>query len=106
MTWVGRPLRRREDAPLLAGRGRFVDDLTAPGVAHLALVRSPHAHARVGRLDVGRARHAPGVVTVVSEDRAAVLTALSGMPEWRRHGTWDRIHDASQRLTEVFALGG
>ena len=46
------------------------------------------------------------VVTVVSEDRAAVLTALSGMPEWRRRGTWDRIHDACQRLTEVFALGG
>lgn len=46
------------------------------------------------------------VVTVISEDRAAVLTALSGMPEWRRRSTWDRIHDASQRLTEVFALGG
>ena len=47
MTWVGRPLRRREDAPLLTGRGRFVDDLPAPGVVHLVLVRSPHAHARV-----------------------------------------------------------
>lgn len=46
------------------------------------------------------------VVTVVSEDRDAVLTALSGMPDWRRRGTWDRVHDASQRLTEVFALGG
>lgn len=46
------------------------------------------------------------VVTVVSEDRAAVLTALSGLPEWRRQSRWDRIHDASQRLTEVFAFGG
>jgi carbon-monoxide dehydrogenase large subunit len=77
MTWVGRPLRRREDAPLLAGRGRFVDDLTAPGVAHLALVRSPHAHARVGRLDVGRARRAPGVVTVVT---AADLDGIGPLP--------------------------
>ena len=77
MTWVGRPLRRREDAPLLAGRGRFVDDLTAPGVAHLALVRSPHAHARVGRLDVGRARSAPGVVAVVT---AADLDGIGPLP--------------------------
>lgn len=46
------------------------------------------------------------VVTVVSEDRAAVLTALGGLPEWRRQGTWDRMHDACQRFTSVFALGG
>lgn len=46
------------------------------------------------------------VVTVVSRDRAAVLTALAGMPEWRRRATWDRVHDASQRLVRVFALGG
>lgn len=46
------------------------------------------------------------VVTVVSEDRAAVLTVVGGMPEWRRRATWDRIHDACQRFTEVFAVGG
>lgn len=46
------------------------------------------------------------VVTVVSEDRAAVLTALRGLPEWRRRDTWDRMHDACQRFTSVFALGG
>ena len=66
MTWVGRPLRRREDGPLLTGRGRFVDDLAVPGLAHLALLRSPHAHARVARLDVQRARTAAGVVAVVT----------------------------------------
>ncbi len=77
MTWVGRPLRRREDAPLLTGRGRFVDDLPAPGVAHLAFLRSPHAHARVRRLDVRRARKAPGVVTVVV---AADLDGIGPLP--------------------------
>jgi hypothetical protein len=45
------------------------------------------------------------VITVVSEDRAAVLTALGGFPEWRRTTAWDRIHDACQRFTQVFALG-
>ncbi len=45
-------------------------------------------------------------MTVVSDDRAAVLTAVGGMPEWRRRGSWDRVHDACQRLTRVFALEG
>jgi len=68
VSWIGRPLRRREDAPLLAGRGRFVDDLRAPDLTHMVLVRSPHARARVTRLDVGRARKAPGVVAVLTAD--------------------------------------
>lgn len=46
------------------------------------------------------------VITVVSEDRAAVLTAVGGFPEWERRTAWDRLHDACQRLTRVFALGG
>lgn len=46
------------------------------------------------------------VVTVVSADRAAVLTAVAGLPEWRRRATWDRVHDACQRLVRVFALEG
>jgi len=77
VTWVGRPLRRREDTPLLIGCGRFVDDLSAPGVVHLALLRSPHAHARVVRVDAHRARKAPGVVGVVT---AAELEAIGPLP--------------------------
>lgn len=46
------------------------------------------------------------VVTVVSEDRAAVLTAVASLPEWRRRAVWDRLHDACQRFTRVFALDG
>jgi aerobic carbon-monoxide dehydrogenase large subunit len=77
VTWIGRPLRRREDAPLLTGRGRFVDDLPAQGAAHLALLRSPHAHARLTRLDLERARKAPDVVAVVT---AADLDAIGALP--------------------------
>jgi aerobic carbon-monoxide dehydrogenase large subunit len=77
VSWVGRPLRRREDAPLLTGHGRFVDDLAAPGGTHLALLRSPHAHARVARLDVGRARTSAGVVAVVT---AADLGTIGALP--------------------------
>jgi hypothetical protein len=46
------------------------------------------------------------VVTVVSADRAAVLTAVAGMPDWHRRAVWHRVHDACQRLVRVFALDG
>ncbi len=64
--FIGQPLRRSEDRPLLTGRGRFVDDLSVPGMIHLVLVRSPHAHARIGAIDLEAARQAPGVVAVVT----------------------------------------
>ncbi len=44
---IGRPVRRREDARILAGRSEFLDDVRLDGLAHAAFVRSPHAHARV-----------------------------------------------------------
>jgi aerobic carbon-monoxide dehydrogenase large subunit len=64
--WVGRPLKRREDHRLLTGSGRYVDDISPQGCAHVVLLRSPHAHARIARLDVEAARRAPGVVAVVT----------------------------------------
>jgi carbon-monoxide dehydrogenase large subunit len=51
---------------MLLGRGRFVADLTRPGLLHAAFVRSPHAHARVGAVDVTAALQAPGVETVLT----------------------------------------
>jgi len=66
VTYVGRSVRRREDPPLLRGAGRFLDDLDLEGVAHLAFVRSPHAHARITAMDLEPARKAAGVIAVVS----------------------------------------
>ena len=51
-TLVGRPLRRREDERILRGRTRYLDDIDPPGTAHLAFVRSPFAHARIGGIAV------------------------------------------------------
>ena len=62
--WIGKPLRRLEDAKLLSGQGRFTDDVNLPGQVHAAFTRSPHAHARIARLDLGAARAAPGVIAV------------------------------------------
>jgi carbon-monoxide dehydrogenase large subunit len=75
--WVGRPLKRREDHRLLVGSGRYVDDISPPGCAHVVLLRSPHAHARVVNLDVEAARRAPGVVAVVT---GADVKHLAPMP--------------------------
>ena len=44
---IGQPVRRVEDERFLTGCGRFIDDLTLPGMLHCAIVRSPHAHARI-----------------------------------------------------------
>ena len=50
--YLGRALPRREDARILRGEARYVDDIELPGLAHMAFVRSPHAHARVGAVRV------------------------------------------------------
>ncbi|HEY6777915.1 MAG TPA: xanthine dehydrogenase family protein molybdopterin-binding subunit [Thermoleophilaceae bacterium] len=61
---VGRPLPRREDARVLGGHSEFLDDLHPAGLAHLAFVRSPYAHARV--LSVTPPRGAPGLLAVLT----------------------------------------
>ncbi|HEX6451540.1 MAG TPA: xanthine dehydrogenase family protein molybdopterin-binding subunit [Trebonia sp.] len=63
---------RVEDLALLTGRGQFLDDLSPlPGILSAAIVRSPHAHARVRRTDLTAARGAPGVVAVIGPDEVA-----------------------------------
>ncbi len=61
---LGSPLRRKEDWRLLTGRGRYVEDLRFPGMAHAAFVRSPHDHARVISIDPAATRSMPGVIAV------------------------------------------
>ena len=72
----GASVRRREDARLLTGRGRYVADVALPGVLHVAVHRSPHAHARIVRIDVGEARRRPGVVHVLVPSEVAALGRL------------------------------
>jgi carbon-monoxide dehydrogenase large subunit len=67
-TWIGAPVRRKEDRPHLTGTARFTDDLHRPGEAHAAVVRSPHAHARLGRIDTAAAHALPGVLLVLTAE--------------------------------------
>lgn len=64
--YIGARIPRREDAHLLIGRGAYVDDLAIPGVLHAAVLRSPYAHARIVSINTEPARHAPGVLAVVT----------------------------------------
>src|SRR5580765_6461352 len=70
---VGSPLPRPDDPRLLTGRGRYVDDVTLPRMVHVAFVRSVHAHARLVRVDLDRARRAPGVVGLLTGADTAKL---------------------------------
>ncbi len=70
---LGARIPRNEDPRLLRGRGCFVDDLHLPGVLHGAVLRSPHAHARLRVIDAARARALPGVhLVLTARDLGAV----------------------------------
>jgi len=64
--FIGDRLLRKEDPRLVRGRGRYVGDITLPGLLHAAILRSPHAHARIGAIDATRALKSPGVVGVLT----------------------------------------
>jgi carbon-monoxide dehydrogenase large subunit len=63
---IGQGVSRFEDPRLLQGGGRYVDDITLPGMAHGVVVRSQHAHATIKSLDVSAAKEAPGVLAVLT----------------------------------------
>jgi carbon-monoxide dehydrogenase large subunit len=60
----GSAIKRREDPRLITGQAKYTDDIVLPGMVHLAVVRSPYAHARIKRVDVKAARALPGVLGV------------------------------------------
>jgi aerobic carbon-monoxide dehydrogenase large subunit len=64
---IGQPLSRFEDRRLLTGGGRYIDDMNLAGQAYAYVLRSPHANARVKRVDVAAAKAAPGVLAVFTE---------------------------------------
>ena len=75
-TYIGTRTPRKEDPKLIQGRGTFTDDVTLPAMVYVSLVRSPHAHARIRRIDAAAARKEPGVVTVVTGKDAEATGVL------------------------------
>ena len=63
---IGSDRRRKEDQRLITGRTRWTDNIQLPGMLHLAMVRSPFAHATITNIDTARPRRAPNVVAVLT----------------------------------------
>ena len=74
--FIGQSIRRLEDARFLTGRGIFVDDVNDAGQAWAYVVRSPHAHATIDRIDTAAARAVPGVLGIYTYDDIKELGAL------------------------------
>src|SRR5579862_6104184 len=78
---IGASVPLVEDQRILRGRGHYIDDLKLAGMLHAAFVRSPHAHARITRVDTSAAKSLPGVVAVLTaEDVEAVTDPLGNQP--------------------------
>ena len=80
---IGHSVKRKEDDRFIRGRGNYVDDVNLPGMLHMAILRSPFAHARVGSIDASAAEALPGVVAVVTgellaQHNLAWMPTLSG----------------------------
>jgi CO/xanthine dehydrogenase Mo-binding subunit len=71
--WVGQSLKRKEDARLVRGKGKFVDDIKLLGMLHLVFVRSPFAHAKITGVDVSEAEALPGVVCTLTGQEISKL---------------------------------
>src|SRR5215469_12078055 len=66
--FVGERIKRREDPRLITGTGVYVDDVRLPGMLTAAVLRSPHAHAKISSIDLSKARALKGVTCVLSDD--------------------------------------
>src|SRR5678815_5298508 len=92
-SYIGRSVPRPNLARLTQGRAQFVSDVVLPRMAHVAFVRSPHAHARIASIDTTAAKQSPGVVFVVTGVELAkvitpwigVLTHLKGLKSAPQH---------------------
>src|SRR4051794_23332789 len=79
-SYIGRSVPRPNLTRLTEGRGQYVSDVTLPRMAHVAFVRSPHAHARIVKIDAAAAKQAPGVIAIVTgPELAEVITPWVGV---------------------------
>ena len=68
---LGHSVKRIEDARFIQGRGNYVDDVVLPNMLHMAILRSPYAHARIKSVDTAAASAKPGVIAVVTGELMA-----------------------------------
>lgn len=83
--YIGQKVKRTEDPRLVQGVGHYVDDIELVGALHVAILRSPYAHARVNSINVDAAKNAPGVVAVYTgkdvEGKIGCVPCAAALPE-------------------------
>ena len=111
MSLIGRSVLRKEDPPLVTGRGSFAADVSFPRQLHMRIVRSPFAHGRIRGIDVSAARTLPGVVAVWTSDDVTQLppidfrlTRIEGLEPYRQHVlARGRVRYVGDPVAAVFA---
>ena len=79
-SYIGKTVPRPNLERLMQGRGLYVSDMVLPRMAHVVFLRSPHAHAKIAKIDADAARQMPGVIAIVTgEELAAVITPWVGV---------------------------
>src|SRR6266550_5139811 len=103
----GKSIKRREDPRFITGRGQYVDDVKLPGMTHAAFVRSPHAHARIRKIDTSAALKHPGVVAVFTgKDMTGVNSLPCGwlLPELKVPPHMPLASDAARYVGDPVAI--
>jgi CO/xanthine dehydrogenase Mo-binding subunit len=107
LTWIGKNMNRIEDPRLMTGKGKYIDDIAVPNMAHAAVLKSPHAHARVKSIDVSKAEKLPGVVIVFTAKDAAEQTgpvaSFSSPPTPQYCMAIDKIRHVGEVVAAVVA---
>jgi len=105
--WIGQSMKRVEDPRLLTGHGTYADDIHLPGMAHAAVLRSPHAHARIKSIDTSRAKALPGVILVMTGAEAAEksgpLPCFANPPVKQMCIAVDRVRHVGEPVAAVVA---
>jgi carbon-monoxide dehydrogenase large subunit len=108
--YIGSRMLRKEDGPLLTGRGSYVDNLALPGMVWVSIVRSPLAHARINRVDTSAALKVPGVVAaysgadLASEWAAGLPCAWPVAPETKIPDHWPVAKDKARMVGDPVAV--
>lgn len=107
MRWIGKSMKRVEDPRLLTGKGKYIDDVVVPNMAHVALLRSPFAHARIKSIDISKAQALPGVVVVVTGKMMAESTgptvSFSSPPVPQHAIAVDKVRHVGEAVAAVVA---
>ncbi len=103
---IGESIKRKEDGRFLRGKGNYVDDVVLPGMLHMAILRSPHAHARINSIDTAAAGAKPGVIAVVTgelmaQHKLAWMPTLSG--DTQAVLATDKVRFQGQEVAAVIA---